>query len=343
MAPPRGREEPPLERQLFEEPYRFDFFQAVRLLERLQPGRVPIGREGPARREVVRVGTRASLSFPPSVIHHLEGEPADSDAPPRMTVAFLGLIGPLGVLPRAYTELVMERVRAGDRTLAAFLDLFHHRIASLFFRAWEKYRVASHPGREVNDPFASYLYALSGFGIASLRNRSDVPDAPTLFYAGMFAQRRRPAVMLEGLLKGYFGLPIEVQQFAGRWLPFEPEDRSRVGRSGPHHGLGSDLILGSRVWDEQGTFRLRVGPLSFGEFRALLPDGTSFRALSQMTRRFVDGGLDFDVQLILRADEVPPSVLTSDRSLAPRLGRHAWVVSRPMTEDADQAVFPAGV
>src|SRR3954468_21458789 len=129
MATPGRRADPPLEQVLFEEAYRFDFFQAVRMLERLQGERVPVGRR--PGREGVRFRTRASLSFPPSSIHQLS-RPEGADGPAHMTVAFMGLVGPLGVLPVCYTELVMDRLRVGDRTLAAFLDLFHHRMVSFF-------------------------------------------------------------------------------------------------------------------------------------------------------------------------------------------------------------------
>ena len=54
MATPSRRPDPPLSEELFDEPYRFDFFQAVRLLERLGPDAAPVGRDGPPAREVVR-------------------------------------------------------------------------------------------------------------------------------------------------------------------------------------------------------------------------------------------------------------------------------------------------
>src|SRR5262249_1093605 len=133
MATPRGRTNPPLELALYEEPYRFDFFQAVRLLGRLRHDRPPAGREGHPRREVVRFRACQSLSFPPSSIHEIE-RPEDAGRPPEMTVAFMGLTGPSGVLPRVYTELLMERRRSGDRTPAAFFDAFNHRAVSLFYR-----------------------------------------------------------------------------------------------------------------------------------------------------------------------------------------------------------------
>jgi type VI secretion system protein ImpH len=342
MATPGRRADAPLERTLFDEPYRFDFFQAVRLLERLAPDRAPVGRDGPSGREVVRFHAHQSLGFPASAIHRLD-PPRDAGAPPDMTIAFLGLTGPLGALPHVYTELVLERLRAGDRTLAAFLDLFNHRMASLFFRAWEKYRpvAAREPAGE--GQFARCLFALIGLGLDPLRGRHAFADVALLYDSGSFARRQRPAVVLEALLRDAFALPVEVHQFRARWLRLEPGDRSCLGADGPHNALGVDLVLGERVLDEQGSFRLRIGPLTFAEFRALLPETTTFRRLAQMTRLFVDGEFDFDVQLVLRADEVPGCVLSSTPGEGARLGCFAWLKSRAFERDADEAIFEAGV
>ena len=122
-----------------------------------------------------------------------------------MTVAFMGLTGPSGVLPLFYTKLLMERRKAGDRTLAAFLDLLNHRLISLFYRAWEKYHVIVPYERGEDDRFSRSLFHLIGLGTRGLRDRHDFPDEALLFYAGHFARRRRPAVVLEDVLRDAFG------------------------------------------------------------------------------------------------------------------------------------------
>jgi type VI secretion system protein ImpH len=343
MATPGRRADPPLERTLFEEPYRFDFFQAVRLLERLAPDRAPVGRDGPLSREVVRYLARISLVFPPSAIDHLERSDESSASPPEMTVNFLGLTGPSAVLPHVYTELLLERRRQGDATLAAFLDLLHHRLVSLFYRAWEKHHPYVGYERGRDDRFSDHLLHVIGLGPASLRGRHEFPDALPLSYAGLFARRHRPAAVLEGLLRDAFRLPVEVIPFVGQWLALEPGDRSTIGRAGAHNALGESLVLGGRVWDEQGKFRLRLGPLSFEQFRAHLPDGDAFRPLAQMARLFVDAEFAFDVQLVLKADEVPDCRLSSAAGAGARLGRYAWLRSRPLARDVDDAVFASGV
>jgi type VI secretion system protein ImpH len=347
MATQRRRTLPPLEETLFQEPYRFDFFQAVRLLERLAPDRKAVGNEGPPSAEAVRFRAETGLTFPASEVPSI-APPTDSQASPQLTVAFMGLTGPLGVLPYCYSELIVERLqdrtggrKNGDRTLLDFLDLFNHRLISLFYRAWEKHRPALAFERGETDRAAGSLFSLIGLGIEPLRDRQDFPDAALLFYAGAFAQRHRPPVMLERILGEYFRLPVEVHPFQGRWLRLDDEDRSTLGASGRHNGLGKALVMGGKVWDEQSKFRLRIGPLTFDQFQRLGPEGQDLQALTQMVRLYVDGEFDFDVQLVLKAEEVPKSQLTKTPNQAARLGRTAWLKTRPMPKDADDAVFPS--
>ncbi len=340
MATPRGREGPPVAEVLAREPYRFEFFQAVRLLGRLHPGRRPVGRTGPAREEVARFRTWVSLAFPPSEVVRLDAARTEG-GPASLTVAFLGLVGPVGVLPQHYTEALMARNRAGDSTASAFLDLFHHRMISLFYRAWEKYRPAMARERGEEDRLARYLFALMGLGTPGLRGRNAFDDAALLAHASAFAQRRRPAGTLEAVLVETFGVPVTVEQYVGRWLPLDLADRSTMGRLGKHNGLGTSLMLGARAWDVQGKFRLRVGPLPIGRFLAFDPDGDDLRDLSQMARMFVDAELDFDVQVVLNAEDVPPCKLSTEPGAGARLGRTAWLKSRPFARDADEAIFAA--
>jgi type VI secretion system protein ImpH len=328
---------------LVEAPYRFDFFQAVRLLQRRDsPEGAAVGHDGPPSREAVRFRARLGLKFPASALDRLETS-GSSDRPHTLTVNFLGLTGPSGVLPYVYTELLRTRAGTGEPAPAAFLDLINHRLVSLFYRAWEKHRVAFDTEAGENSRFAGHAFALMGLGLASLRERHTFPDQVLLKYAGYFAQQRRPAVVLEGLLRDHSGLPVEVVQFSGRWVRLDPADRSALGGRGGQNSLGVSLMLGARVWDGAGQIRLRLGPLSYADFRDHLPDGTGFQPLGDLARLFVGAGFNLDVQLVLKAAEVPRCRLSSRRDSGARLGRTAWLLSRLTTRDADEAVFPARV
>lgn len=347
MANRRWEQEPSVERLLFEEGYRFDFFQAIRVLERLYPERQPVGHSAHPAGEVVRFCARLSLSFPPSAIHEIL-RAQDGAEPAQMTVAFMGLTGPLGVLPRHYTELLLERGRHRDRTLRDFLDLFNHRIISLFYRAWEKYRVPVAYEKAVwrqqrEERFAQYLFDLMGMGTPGLRGRMAVADEGLLFYTGLLAQHPHSASALAGLLQDYFGVPVEVVQFVGQWLLLSAESRSRLGPGEAQNALGVSTVAGRRVWDQQAKFRLRLGPLTFATFCQFLPAGRAFRSLIQFSRFFAGQEYDFDVQLVLKAAEVPWCRLGALGEGPPRLGWSAWLKTGEFTHDAAEAIFAGNV
>ena len=247
-----------LARRLFEESYDFDFFQAVRLLQRMEPGRVRVGRGGPPQAEAVRFRARISLSFPPSSIYELR-RPTTSLPIPVMVQAFMGLTGPSGVLPRHYTELLykIERdVRTPEKhALRDWFDLFNHRLVSLFYRAWEKYRFyvpferGEYDGPEP-DPFTNCLYSLIGLGAKPLRGRlrvdardrvdeygetqervlARIEDLVLLHFSGTLGHRPRCAVALEAMLQDYFQVPARIEQFQGQWLQLEPSSRTCLDR-----------------------------------------------------------------------------------------------------------------
>ena len=348
-APGRGAdsplEVPPLEDVLFEEGYRFDFFQAVRVLERLYPERQPVGRDANPSREAVRFRSHPSLSFPPSAIYEIaRGE--DGGGPAQMTIAFMGLTGLLGVLPRHYTELLIERMRHKDEALRDFFDLFTHRLLSLFYRAWEKYRFPIAYERTVSkgegdDRFTLYLFDLIGLGTKGLRRRLEVEDEPLLFYGGLLAQHPRSASALEGVVSDYFEVPATVTQFIGQWLPLSEASRSRLGPGEANNALGVNAVAGRRVWDQQANFRLRLGPLTFDEFCRFLPSGDGFRTLVAITRFSAGQEFDFDLQLVLKAAEVPWCRLGGNGEHGMRLGWSTWLKNQEFISDAGDAVFAA--
>ncbi|MFO0875763.1 MAG: type VI secretion system baseplate subunit TssG [Gemmataceae bacterium] len=362
--------EPSVEKRLFEEGYSFDFFQAVRLLQRLAPERALIGQGGPPARELVRFRVLPSLTFPPSSIYEIT-RPTTERPTPAMTVAFLGLTGPSGVLPRHYTETIirLERERRGEerRALREWLDLFNHRLLSLFFRAWEKYRfwVIYERGeydRDAPDGFTRAVQSLIGLGTEGLRRRlrvsavelgrererplARVEDLTLLHYAGLLAQRKRNAAGLESLLADYFGVPVRVQQFVGQWLQLELPSRSRLGVVDGNCRLGQDTVAGERVFDCQGKIRIRLGPLSYAQFveflpdRSPTPDNKAFFLLVHLVRLYAGSEFDVDVQPVLQANQIPECQL-SDELPGPRLGWNTWLTSQQAQEDTDDALFPA--
>lgn len=371
-------ETPPLsllQRLLGREDYRFSFFQAVRLLQHHAPDLAPIGLQGDPAKEAVRLRNHLSLAFPPSELyavgfdperfeefdrHAKQPPPLDWESvrkPVEITVAFLGLFGGLGVLPYHYTELLMRRVGIGDHTLRDFLDLFNHRLLSLFYRALERRYVgvgyertktlerlgASAP----TDMFSRYLYALIGMGTRGLQDRLGLPDDGLLFYAGLLAQRHRSAIGLEAFLSDSLGLPIRIEQFVPQTLPLSPDEQTVLGEF--NCGLDSDAVLGDEVCLENAKFNVVVGPLPFRRFTTFLPPdegrpGRAFERLVRLCRFYIGAEGVFDIKFLLAAADVPECELGATGDLAPLLGLNTWVLdrqNRPLEGILDDTVFPS--
>jgi type VI secretion system protein ImpH len=367
MAATSGEPAASVAELLFAEGFAFDFFQAVRLLEKMAPERRPVGHESAPSAEAARFRAHTALNFPASAIYQIE-PPAAPVRSPIMTVTFMGLTGPSGVLPRHYTEMLMRarEVKGPERYVARdWFDLFNHRVISLFYRAWTKYRfwLAYERGEyALPDPdvFTESLYSLIGLGARSLRNRlqvavwpnvegvpgqrvlARVDDLALTYYAGLLAHRPRCAISLERLLEDFFGIPIRVLEFQGQWLQLAPENQSRVGVEAANSSVGLNVVVGERVWDVRGKIRIRLGPLSYQQFASFLPDQSpvserkEFFRLMHLVRLYIGPELKVEVQLILKASEIPPC--RSGRKGA-RLGWDSWVVSRPMRRDSGDAVF----
>jgi type VI secretion system protein ImpH len=327
-----------VEQELREEPFLFEFFQAVRLLERLFPDKSPVGRFNPPSAEVVRFGAHSTLAFPASEIQALDwpGEKAAGE----MQVNFMGLTGPQGVLPIYYTALVAERLRAGDTSASDFFDIFNHRIISLFYLAWEKYRFSVAYEREGLDPFSHHLMDLIGMGTPAMQSRLAVLDESLLYYSGLIAQRPRSASALRNLLTDYFEVPVEVEQFAGGWYPLDLQTQTNLqGGFSDSEELGAGVVVGDEVWDQTARVRIKIGPLSLQQYEDFLPQGTAFPALRALTQFFSNGEFDFEIQLILNKTEVPGCQLGAEEGNAPQLGWHTYLKSQDMKDHASDTIL----
>ena len=348
-----------LRQRLEQEPYRFEFFQAIRILRWLaetlpksshHAGRKPLGFDAAPSEEIIRCRSHLSHSFPQGSISSFRWRDDRPNTPPEMVTAFLGLTGPNGVLPRHYTQLLIDRVRDKDTTLRDFFDLFNHRMISHFYRAWAKYRFpiayedSKFPSNERREPdkFTSSLFAFVGLRTKSLRDRLEVPDAAFLYYAGHFAHRPRNAVSMAGMISDFFRVQAEVEQFVGQWLYLDISDQSSLQAGGPlsnpNNCLGANVVVGQRVWGVENKLRLRLGPLRYAQFCQYLPGGDKLQQLGQFARMYAGPEFDFDVNLMLHKEDVPMCQLGSGPSEA-RLGWNTWLHNRPFEEHAVDPMF----
>lgn len=329
-----GTEAYTLAKRLEAEPHGFDFFQAVRRLENSRPELPRIGHSKRPMEDPVRFCQEPSLTFAPRTISAFRTEVGARA--PRMFVNFVGLLGPNGPMPLHLTQYIRDRQRNhGDRSPARFLDTFHHRMVSLFYRAWAANQQTVNFERGQDDRFAVYIGSLFGIGMESLRRRDAVPDVAKLHYSGhLVCQTRHP----EGLcstLQDYYGIRVRLDEFIGQWLDLPEGCKCRLGETPETGSLGWTAIVGSRVWECQQKFRLIFGPMTFAEYQRMLPGGDSLRRLLAWVKNYLADELLWDVQLILKKEEVPPLRMGT----VGQLGWTTWLTSRPMDHDADDLIL----
>ena len=339
MATPSRRDAAGLRHELLDQIRQFEFFQAVRILEQLWPARAEVGEDTDPDDELVRFRSQISLAFPRGDVSAIEAP--REDVPAEMVVNFMGVATPasFGSLPLPYAEEILNQSREGNEALRDFLDLFNHRLVSLFYRAWKKARLAPMYESRGESYFERALRGVIGMGTGGLGGRLPLHDHALLARAGLLAMAPAPPLALQGLVKSYFGAPSEVIPFRAQWYPVDEEDRSRLGRA--HCRVGVDLAIGARVLSAQSKFRLRLGPLARAEYEDFLPRGAAVEPLRQLVRLACGVSFDFELQLVLRAADVPPLQLASDLEPPLRLGCTTWLAHR-READADDAVFQAG-
>jgi len=310
------------------EPWEYDFFQVLRRIESESPQLPRLGHSMRLADDPLRLGQQPDCAFAPSTLAALS--PGDDGKPARLEQFFFGLGGPNGPLPLHLTEYVRERQRNhADSTSKRFLDVFHHRLLCLFYRAWAQARPTVSHDRPEDDYWSARLAAFSGRGMPSLLNHGVIPDTAKLHFSGHLSAQTRYPDGLKAILEDYFRLTAEVEEYVGQWL--ELPERSRVAVSA--NRLGVDFCLGSHVWDRQHKFRIRLGPLKLDAYMGMLPDGEPFKHLVAWVAEYLGHELDWDLNLVLEQPQVPKLQLNGQF----RVGFNTWL-GQP-AQDADDLIL----
>jgi type VI secretion system protein ImpH len=346
--------------RLTETPYEFQFLQAIRLLERSvmferKDSRHdipcnPVARFTPPSSEILRISTNPSLAFPSAEIQSIERFHESSEASPwRMVVNIMGLTGSMGVLPYHYTELVLDRLKQKDNAMESFLDLFNHRILSLFFQASIKYnlplqfeRARLHQRRkDKRDPHTQALLSLIGMATDGLANRLYTKDESLVYYSGLFSQRVRTATGLRQILSSQFGIPVEIDQFIGQWQDLIDDVRSRLPDKANPQGrnvcLGRNTMLGKRGWYAQGKVHIILGPLDKQQLDRFAPGTHALKALNELARMYVGMDNEYDFIIRIKKREIPERTQLCKQSM-PIVGWNAWLTSKTPYYDINETM-----
>jgi type VI secretion system protein ImpH len=329
-------------------PHRFDFFQAVRMLERVlqkvhQAARDSRGNLNPSDSRMLAFKNTSSLSFPASQIEKLVVQKNDEGhlISAELTPAFISFLGQGGVMPMFYTELLASHeFLHGDAAAREFLDIFLQRIASLFYRSWRKNKLLLRYETDQRDKSMPLLLSVAGIGQSALRHRLKAPmggvsDDTIAFFSGFLQQRHTSASVLKNVLQHYFGVPVVVQEFVGRWFTVPSENQTKIGMMNAQ--LGTSALVGEKIWQRDLRVRLSFGPMHLNQYQLFLPGGKAALALKELLLLVSGVSLEYEVVLILRKEDVQPIALASQSTA--RLGWETFLVSKRQDHDRSDASY----
>jgi len=300
---------------LLENGHEFSFVQVLRLARRFLD---PAGEKGLPDvpwQDRVRVRPELSLAFPASDVAAVEKDGDDL----RITTTFLALYGASSPLPTFYTEDLMDEASNDESVCRDFMDIIHQRLYHLYFECWSKYRLLIRVVEQNNPIDKERLLCLIGLGEKELA--SGMPDAFSLLrYTGILTQYPRCAMGLKTILRDALGIKgITIIQNIRRMVPIPDGQRLRMLVSGGR--LGTDTVLGSKIADRMGKFRIRIGPLAWREFNDLLPGTARNDKLTSLTRFYLTDPLEVELELVLAAGEAQPIRIGNPEA---RLGLNTW-------------------
>lgn len=322
--------------------YSPDFFYLCRLLECAHPELPRVGESLLPQEEAVRFCQEPSLAFAPTAVPKFV---AGGEAPGgRVFINFMGLLGPNGPLPIHLTDFARDRERNhGDPTLARFLDVFNHRMVTLFYRAWAVNQITVSLDRPEDDRYSRYIGSLCGLGTPGLLGRDRIPDHAKLYFTGRLSAATANAEGLAAIIREYFRVPSEVHEFIGRWIPLPRAAWCRLGDKSGSSVLGGGAVAGRHVWECQSCIRVRLGPMTLADYERMLPGGPSHAALHDWVKLYTGSAIDMVVQLCLLQREVPRPRLGGPRAGGSMLGWTTWLNSGSAPRDADDLVVAANV
>lgn len=336
MAGKSGKQTRPLNLRFLENPIGLSFFQAARRVECEASHKPRLGTATRAAGDPIQFCQEPSLGFAPTTLKRLERN--KTTGKPRLMVTFMGLLGPQGPMPLHVTDYVHNREHIhDDLTLARFLDIFNHRMISLFYRAWACNRQTISHDRPDEDRFSAYIGSLIGIGHDSLCNRDAVPDRAKRHYSGHLACQTRHAEGLRTILEEYFGIMTSIREFVGQWIMLPDVYKCRLGGSPDNATIGVNAVVGSKVWDCQSKFRIVMGPANLKDYERMLPGTRGIAQLKAWVRNYVGDALNWDLQLVLKAEEVPTIRLGESGCL----GWTAWLASQPFEADVGDLLVEA--
>jgi len=326
------KEDNQVKKSLLEKGFNYNFFKAVNLLEQFSGGIEPGTGLSPSQ-DPVHFSVKPGFSFPASDIQGISANGHGTAL--KMTVNFMGLIGPKGVLPDWYNAYAENRRYKKDEAFIDFLDLFQHRAISLFYRAWKKYRLVENYRTDGTDAISNVLESLGGTGAHEKEANPEFfshARQRLIFFCGLVSRTVPTVAAIETVASQAIGAPATVEQFVERSIPVHRQDRTRLGRR--NSTLKSDALCGGKIRDASSFFRVHLGPLTWKQYLAFTPGSANVEMVRELIAYLAGIEYEFEIKLVIRGSEIP-ALRLGNKIQGPVLGRTATLrrPHRPFQKD----------
>ena len=335
MGPGNWRTGLDIEALLKDKPERFDFYQAVKLIEQFKRRNGLLKKTGSDSGQTISFSSAVSQSFPATNIASLKF-PEETSDPVEMKVNFMGLAGAHGPLPAPVTEMVIDQTRSKNHAAAAFLDIFNNRLIQLFYKSRAQYSGSLGSTPADQHSVGEAILSIAGLAGSPSHNRV-ISDKELMRFAGLLAKRPLSKVALEKIISGLFNVQVKVKEFVGRWLSIDASHQTCIGRKGLNNELGQTTVLGTRSWDQGGAIEIQLGPLSSDEFCSFLADGDRHKPIQELVQLCVDPGLTVRLRLKAESDSRSPATLGSTSNC--RLGWSSWLIMGGQSREDSQVTL----
>ena len=269
----------------------FDFFQAVSILRNLLYDE---NAQDPLFSGKIRFEPDPSISFPVSDISSIYRK----DESIHLLLSFMSLTGISSPLPVYFSQYISE---CSDKSsgLADFLNIFNHRIYTLFYSALERSGITG----IINDRSKLFKVILSLTGINS-ESQSFWYSLHTA-YSSIFAGKSGSRAGLTSILSHYFGkIPVNIVEFVPRWVKID--SMLTVGNG---IILGQNAILGSCIFDRSAKFRIVLGPLQYSVYETFLPGKQNLKKLIEIVDSYISDALEYDIEIRFETSDLIGAVL----------------------------------
>ncbi len=305
----------------------YHFFAVMRLLESVSAAR--FGNSKSASEDPIYLGQNPHITFAPSMLDGIRKSTQTSHQ--WLDVNFFGLLGPNGPMPLTMSEDITRLKSKKKQQISDFLNIFHHRLLSLLYRAWANKEPSIQRDTGVNN-YERYIGSLAGYGLPALRQRDTMPDYGKFGHVAYLAGQSKHRQGLESMLYQLFNVQARIEEFIGEWLSIDKQHQCQLRESHYAKQLGVNATLGKNSWQCQYKFKVLLGPMHYDDYLHFLPDQPKIKTVNSVIKNYVGLEFDWEITLLLIKSSIPCTTLGQSGLL----GWTSWSTSSPQKSYNDE-------